>query len=176
MLIDDWSWRYDWCVRRRIERHLAEARLDDLAEEEISFTRLRARCDVTADRSDRGQPNRCPRRYSLINRMGPCSRTPSGSAVSTDCINRPHRRLHPTNATASINPLQRGSRPQRTSSDRPACRKSAIKPGHRPKRKSRPKSASNLEQMIADHVAIKARFDFRRWAMNPTSMMVHTQN
>src|SRR6476620_5848079 len=57
-----------------------------------------------ADRSDReqGQPNRCPRRHSLINRMGPCSRTPSGPAVSTDCINRPDRRLHPTNATASI--------------------------------------------------------------------------
>ena len=75
-----------------------------LAEEEISFTRLRARCDVMADRSDReqGQPNRCPRRHSLINRMGPCSRTPSGPAVSTDCINRPDRRLHPTNATASI--------------------------------------------------------------------------
>jgi hypothetical protein len=30
------------------------------------------------------------------------SRTPSGPAVSTDCINRPDRRLHPTNATASI--------------------------------------------------------------------------
>ena len=29
-------------------------------------------------------------------------RTPSGPAVSTDCINRPDRRLHPTNATASI--------------------------------------------------------------------------
>jgi len=37
-----------------------------------------------ADRSDReqGQPNRCPRRNSLMNRMGPCSRTPSGPAVS----------------------------------------------------------------------------------------------
>jgi hypothetical protein len=72
-----------------------------------------------ADRSDRerGQPNRCPRRHSLINRMGPCSRTPSGPAVSTDCINRPDRRLHPTNATASIYLLQRGSHPQRTSTD-----------------------------------------------------------
>jgi len=46
--------------------------------------------------------------------MGPCSRTPSGPAVSTDCINRPDRRLHPTNATASIYLLQRGSHPQRT--------------------------------------------------------------
>ena len=55
-------------------------------------------------------------RHSLINRMGPCSRTPSGPAVSTDCINRPDRRLHPTNATASIYLLQRGSHPQRTSS------------------------------------------------------------
>ena len=45
---------------------------------------MRARCDVMADRSDReqGQPNRCPRRHSLMNRMGPCSRTPSGPAVS----------------------------------------------------------------------------------------------
>src|SRR6202000_2121705 len=49
------------------------------------------------------------RRQSLMNRMGPCSRTPSGPAVSTDCINRPDRRLHPTNATASIYPLQRGT-------------------------------------------------------------------
>jgi hypothetical protein len=71
---------------------------------------------VMADRSDReqGQPNSCPRRHSLSNRMGPCSRTPSGPAVSTDCINRPDRRLHPTNATASIYLLQRGSHPQRT--------------------------------------------------------------
>src|SRR5580692_2961389 len=46
--------------------------------------------------------------------MGPCSRTPSGPAVSTDCINRPDRRLHPTNATASIYLLQRGSHPQKT--------------------------------------------------------------
>src|SRR4051794_5087968 len=70
-----------------------------------------------ANRSDReqGQPNRCPRRYSLISRMGPCSRTPSGPAVSTDCVNRPDRRLHPTNAKTSIYLLQRGSHPQRTS-------------------------------------------------------------
>src|SRR4051794_19071789 len=69
-----------------------------------------------ANRSDReqGQPNRCPRRYSLISRMGPCSRTPSGPAVSTDCVNRPDRRLHPTNAKTSIYLLQRGSHPQRT--------------------------------------------------------------
>jgi transposase len=56
---------------------------------------------MTSDR-EQGQPNRCPRRHSLMNRMGPCSRTPSGPAVSTDCINRPDRRLHLTNATASI--------------------------------------------------------------------------
>ena len=70
-----------------------------------------------ADRSDReqGQPNRCRRRHSLMNRMRPCSRTPSGPAVSTDCINRPNRRLHPTNVTASIYLLQRGSHPQKTS-------------------------------------------------------------
>jgi hypothetical protein len=38
----------------------------------------RVRCDVMADRSDReqGQPKRCPRHHSLINRMGPCLRTP----------------------------------------------------------------------------------------------------
>ena len=46
--------------------------------------------------------------------MGPCSRTPSGPAVSIDCINRPDRRLHPTNATAPIYLLQCGSHPQRT--------------------------------------------------------------
>jgi len=69
-----------------------------IAEEEISFTRLRERCDVMANRSDReqGQPTKCRRRHSLISRMGPCSRTPSGPAVSIDCINRPDRRLHPT--------------------------------------------------------------------------------
>src|SRR5450631_4429579 len=71
-----------------------------------------------ANRSDReqGQPNLSLRRHSLNNRMGPCSRTPSGPAVSTDCINRPDRRLHPTNATASIYLLQRGSHPQKHSS------------------------------------------------------------
>lgn len=59
---------------------------------------MRARCDVMADRSDReqGQPNLSLRHHSLISRMGLCSRTPSGPAVSTDCINRPDRRLHPT--------------------------------------------------------------------------------
>src|SRR5271157_3123682 len=88
-----------------------------IAEEEISFTRLRERCDVMANRSDReqGQPSRCPRHHSLHNRMGPCSRTPSGPAVSIDCINRPDRRLHPTNATAPIYLLQCGSHPQKTS-------------------------------------------------------------
>src|ERR1700757_4693021 len=65
--------------------------------------------------SQQGQPSRCPRRHSLISRMGPCSRTPSGPAVSIDCINRPDRRLHPTKANTSIYPLQRGSHPQRTS-------------------------------------------------------------
>jgi hypothetical protein len=76
---------------------------------------LRARCDVMADRSDREQeqPTECRRRHSLISRMGPCSRTPSGPAVSTDCVNRPDRRLHPTNATASNLPLQRGGHPQK---------------------------------------------------------------
>src|SRR6266853_2002712 len=48
--------------------------------------------------------------------MGPRSRTPSGPAVSTDCINRPDRRLHPTNVTTSNYLLQRGGHPQRTSS------------------------------------------------------------
>src|SRR5262245_64506447 len=69
-----------------------------------------------ANRSDReqGQPTQCRRRHSLLSRMGPCSRTPSGPAVSTDCMNRPDRRLHPTNATASIFALQRGSHPQKT--------------------------------------------------------------
>src|SRR3984893_7315172 len=70
-----------------------------------------------ADRSDReqGQPTECPRRHSLNNRMGPRSRTPSGPAVSTDCINRPDRRLHPTIVTTSNYLLQRGGHPQRTS-------------------------------------------------------------
>ena len=91
-------------------------RFQGLAEEEISFTELRERCDVMANRSDReqGQPTACPRRQSLISRMGPCSRTPSGPAVSIDCINRPDRRLHPTYANTSIYPLQRGSHPQKT--------------------------------------------------------------
>jgi len=90
-----------------------------LAEEEISFTRLRERCDVMANRSDReqGQPTACPRRQSLQSRMGPCSRTPSGPAVPIDCINRPDRRLHPTNANTSFYLLQCGSHPQRTSAD-----------------------------------------------------------
>ena len=78
---------------------------------------MRERCDVMANRSDReqGQPTTCPRRQSLISRMGPCSRTPSGPAVSIDCIKRPDRRLHPTYANTSNFPLQRGSHPQRTS-------------------------------------------------------------
>ena len=83
-----------------------------LAEEEISFTGLRERCDVMANRSDRehGQPTACPRRQSLISRMGPCSRTPSGPAVPTDCVNRrrtedrtrpkPTRQFAPCNAGA----------------------------------------------------------------------------
>ena len=83
---------------------------------EIRFTRLRERCDVMANRSDReqGQPTECLRRHSLISRMGPRSRTPSRPAVSTDCINRPDRRLHSTNATTSNYLLQCGSHPQRT--------------------------------------------------------------
>src|ERR1700741_1600991 len=83
---------------------------------EIRFTRLRERCDVMANRSDReqGQPTECLRRHSLISRMGPCSRTPSRPAVSTDCINRPDRRLHSTNATTSNYLLQCGSHPQKT--------------------------------------------------------------
>ena len=92
------------------------ATIHELAEQQISFTRLRERCDVMANRSDReqGQPTECPRRHSLRSRMGPCSRTPSGPAVSIDCINRPDRRLHPTNATTPIYLLQCGSHPQRT--------------------------------------------------------------
>src|ERR1700740_3237891 len=46
--------------------------------------------------------------------MGPCSRTPSRPAVSTDCVNRPDRRLHSTNATTSNYLLQCGSHPQKT--------------------------------------------------------------
>src|ERR1700739_2464511 len=83
---------------------------------EIRFTRLRERCDVMANRSDReqGQPTECLRRHSLISRMGPCSRTPSRPAVSTDCVNRPDRRLHSTNATTSNYLLQCGSHPRKT--------------------------------------------------------------
>ena len=101
-----------------------------------SFTRLRARCDVMADRSDReqGQPNLSLRRHSLKSRMGPCSRTPSGPAVSTDCINRPDRRLHPTNATASIYLLQRGSHPQRTQVGHCAVSVSCANKRHSPSR------------------------------------------
>ena len=84
---------------------------------EISFTRLRGRCDVMANRSDRepGQPAECPRRHSLKSRMGPCSRTPSGPAVH----DRPHQQAgHKTapDQRQSVNsPLQRGSHPHRTS-------------------------------------------------------------
>src|SRR6516164_463678 len=69
-----------------------------------------------ANRSDRehGQPTECLRHHSLISRTGPCSRTPSGPAVTIDCIKRPDRRLQPTNATASIYSLQCGSHPQKT--------------------------------------------------------------
>src|SRR5271157_5848390 len=72
--------------------------------------------DVMANRSDReqGQPTECPRHHSLRSRTGPCSWTPSGPAVSIDCINRPDRRLHPTNATTSIYLLHRGGHPQKT--------------------------------------------------------------
>jgi hypothetical protein len=46
--------------------------------------------------------------------MGPGSRTPSGPAVPTDCINRPDRRLHPTTRQIINSHLQCGSHPQRT--------------------------------------------------------------
>jgi hypothetical protein len=36
--------------------------------------------------------------HSLQSRLGPCSPTPSGPAASNGCMNRPDRRLHPTNA------------------------------------------------------------------------------
>jgi hypothetical protein len=87
-----------------------------LAEEEIGFTRLRERCDVMANRSDReqGQPTERPRHHSLRSRTRPCSWTPSWPAVSIDCVNRPDRRLHLTNATTSIYLLHRGGHPQRT--------------------------------------------------------------
>src|SRR5215468_8317981 len=50
-----------------------------------------------ANRSDReqGQPKRCLRRHSLISRMGPRSRTPSGPAVSTDCIKQAGQKTAP---------------------------------------------------------------------------------
>jgi hypothetical protein len=55
-----------------------------------------------------------PRHHSLRSRTGPCSWTPSWPAVSIDCVNRPDRRLHLTNATTSIYLLHRGGHPQRT--------------------------------------------------------------
>ena len=110
-----------WCVARPIvpatSRHWPHNNNDTrLAEEEIGFTRLRERCDVMANRSDReqGQPTECPRHHSLRSRTGPCSWTPSWPAVSIDCVNRPDRRLHLTNATTSIYLLHRGGHPQRT--------------------------------------------------------------
>jgi hypothetical protein len=102
-------------------------RFQGLAEEEISFT-LRERCDVMANRSDRnqGQPTACPRRQSLISRMGPRSRTPSGAAVSTDCVNRPDRRLHPTKATHQFNPCNAGAIHRRQAGLRPRRQLSAV--------------------------------------------------
>ena len=41
---------------------------------------------------------RCRRHHSLQSRLGPCSPTPSRPAASNGCMNRPDRRLHPTNA------------------------------------------------------------------------------
>ena len=77
-----------WCVARPIvpAHNYNDIRL---AEEEIGFTRLRERCDVMANRSDReqGQPTECPRHHSLRSRTGPCSWTPSWPAVSIDCVN-----------------------------------------------------------------------------------------
>ena len=60
---------------------------------EISFRRLRGRCEVMANRSDRerGQPNLSLRRHSPKSRMGPRSRTPSGPAVSTDAQQAGHK-------------------------------------------------------------------------------------
>jgi hypothetical protein len=62
--------RIIWAIMSRGETYRAgnTGRINDhKAEEEISFTRLRARCDVMADRSAReqGQPAECPRRHSL---------------------------------------------------------------------------------------------------------------
>jgi hypothetical protein len=69
-----------------------------LAEEEISFTRLRERSDVMANRS---AGNKDSIRASSLN----------------DCSNRPDRRLHPTNAIRLIYLLQCGSHPQKTFAD-----------------------------------------------------------
>jgi hypothetical protein len=78
---------------------------------------LRGRCELMANRSDRGrgQPAICPGRYSPITRMGPRPRIPSGPAVTYGRINRPNTRLHPTaNAASSNQPLQHGRHPHRT--------------------------------------------------------------
>ena len=71
-----------------------------------------------AHRSDReqGHPAECPRRHSLLSRVGPSSRTPSRPAVTmSDRTNRPDRRPHPTNRQKHQRySLQCGSHPQRT--------------------------------------------------------------
>lgn len=56
----------------------------------------------------------CQRRYSLLSRLGPGLRTPSGPAVPPDCNSRPDRRLQPTERQNINLYLQRGSHPQRT--------------------------------------------------------------
>jgi len=62
---------------------------------------------MMAHRSDRepGYPVECPRHHSLQSRVGPSSRIPSGPAVYADRINRPDRRLHPTQRQNLKSPL-----------------------------------------------------------------------
>ena len=87
---------------------LAEFGIEIAQDTDNSFSRLRGRRDVMANRSDRepGQPAERLRHQSLLSRVGPGSRIPSWpAAVETGCTQRPDTRLLLTNRQNVKSPL-----------------------------------------------------------------------
>jgi hypothetical protein len=67
-------------------------RQQTVAGQQVSLSR-----DHFMEASDKlaGQPTECPRHHSLRSRTGPCSWTPSGPAVSIDCIKQAGQKTAP---------------------------------------------------------------------------------
>lgn len=76
-----------------------------------SFRRLRARCEMMANRSYRelGHLAECQRRQSLQGRVGTARGYHQGQRSLNDRIDKPDIRLHPTRPPALHHHLQRGT-------------------------------------------------------------------